>query len=68
MGANKKITVLIPKDLLRQAQDSTGEGVTATIRRGLELLRASKAYEGLRQMRGKVVFSINLKKLREDRK
>ncbi len=67
MGANRKITVQIPDDLLRKAQSSTGKGVTATVRRGLELVAASEAYEKLRNLRGKVSFSMNLKKLREDR-
>lgn len=65
--AQRKITVQVPAELLRKAQASTGEGVTATIRRGLELLAASAAYEELRRLRGKVSFSLNLKKLREDR-
>lgn len=40
MSKNRKITLEIPRDLLDQAQRSTGEGVTATVRRGLELLAA----------------------------
>ena len=67
MPANRKITLEIPQDLLRKAQESTGEGVTATVRRGLELLAASTAYEELRRLKGRVKFSIKLKELREDR-
>jgi predicted CopG family antitoxin len=37
------------------------------MRKGLELLAASEAYEQLLKMRGKVKFSINLNELREDR-
>jgi len=40
MGANRKVTVELPADLLRRAQQSSGEGVTSTIRRGLELIAA----------------------------
>jgi len=68
MGAARKVTVEIPRELLRKAQKSTGEGVTATIRRGLELVAASQAYEELRRLRGQVKFSVDWKKLREDRK
>jgi hypothetical protein len=64
---NRKITLEIPQDLLRKAQRSTGEGVTATVRRGLELLAASTAYEELRRLRGQVKFSIKLRELRKDR-
>ena len=67
MLANRKITLELPEDLLRKAQECTGEGVTATIRRGLELLAASTAYTGLQKLRGKVEFSIKLKELRNDR-
>lgn len=66
MEVAKKITVEIPPSLLKKAQKVTGTGITATIRKGLEFLSASEAYEGLRQMRGKVRFSIDLKRLRED--
>ena len=67
MTNSRKITLEIPEDLLRKAQKSTGEGVTATVRRGLELLAASTAYEELRKLRGQVKFSIKLKELRKDR-
>lgn len=65
--ANRKITIELPEDLVQKAQQNTGEGVTATIRRGLELLAASTAYTELRKLRGKVKFSIELKDLRSDR-
>ena len=68
MAVARKITIEVPTQLLRKAQKSTGEGVTATIRRGLELVAASRAYEGLRAFRGRVKFSVDWKKLREDRK
>jgi len=64
--ATQKVTVHIDSALLRRAQERTREGVTGTIRQGLELVAASEAYERLRALRGKVKFSINLKKLRED--
>ena len=63
---NRKITLELPADLLRKAQQSTGEGVTATVRRGLELLAAATAYTELRKLRGKVNFSIKLKELRNN--
>ncbi len=67
MQTAKKITVQVPEELLEKALQSTGHGITSTIRQGLELVAASRAYERLRQWRGKVKFSIDLKKLREDR-
>jgi len=68
MGAARKVTVEVPEDLLRRAQKSTGKGITATIRTGLELVAAARAYENLRRLRGKVSFTLDLAELREDRR
>ena len=68
MAVARKVTVHVPADLLRKAQRSTGEGVTATIRRGLELVAAERAQEELRRLRGQVAFSIDWKHLRADRR
>ncbi len=67
MGS-QKITVHVDRDLLRRARARTGQGVTATIRHGLQLVAASEAYDRLRRLRGKVAFSIELKTLRDDRR
>ena len=64
----KKVTAHLPEDLLARAQKATGEGITETLRRGLQLVSASEAYDNLRRLRGKVKFSIDLKKLKEDRR
>jgi len=64
---SRKVTVELPADLVRKAQDSTGENLTATIRKGLELVAASRAADELRRLRGKVKFSIDWRELREDR-
>jgi hypothetical protein len=64
---NTKVTVELPVALLERARASTGEGITGTIRRGLELVAATRAQEQLRALRGKVKFSIKLDELREDR-
>lgn len=67
MESTRKITVELPRDLLRKAQRTTGAGITATVRRGLELVAAGRAYEELRKLRGKVALSIDVETLREDR-
>jgi hypothetical protein len=64
----RKITIELPVELLRKAQESSGEGVTATVRRGLELVAASRAQEGLRRLRGRLKLSLDLRALRADRK
>jgi hypothetical protein len=67
VGRAKKVTVDLPEDLLRRAQKSTGQGITATIRTGLQLVAATGAYEALRGLRGRVRFSVDWRQLREDR-
>jgi hypothetical protein len=61
------VTVELPADLLRRAQKSSGEGVTSTIRRGLELVAAGRAYRDLRALKGRVSLSIDVGTLRQDR-
>ena len=68
MSAARKVTVQLPADLLERAQRSSGRNLTATICQGLRLVAAGPAYEGLRRLKGKVRFSIDLGALREDRR
>jgi len=67
MKAARKITVHVRGDLLDKAQKATRSGVSETVRKGLELLAASEAYDQLLKMRGKLKFSIDLDELRKDR-
>jgi hypothetical protein len=68
MDAVKKVTIHVPAKLLAQAQKRTGAGVTETIRRGLRLVAAEDAFDGLRKLRGKVDFTIDVDELRADRR
>jgi hypothetical protein len=67
MGLARKITVEIPPDLLDKAQRASGAGITETVRTGLQLVAASRAYAKLRQLRGKVRFSRSAVELKDDR-
>jgi hypothetical protein len=67
MAKVRKVTVDVPGELLRRAQKTTGQGITATIRTGLQLVAATGAYEALRRLRGRVRFSVDWRELREDR-
>ena len=62
----KKVTLEVPDDILRRATAATGQGITPTIRKGLELVAASGAYAQLRSLRGKIKFNVKLSELRED--
>lgn len=65
--AMQKVTVMLPKELVRNALAASGKGLTPTLRMALEQIAAWPAYDRLRQMRGKVKLSINVDELREDR-
>ena len=67
MEAARKITVEVPADLLRKAQEASGTGITQTVRTGLELMAASRAYARLLEMRGNIHFSRPLADLKADR-
>lgn len=62
----RKVTVMLPRDLIERATLVSRLGLTAAIRQGLEAVAATDAYEKLRELRGKVKFSIDLKELRRD--
>ena len=53
----RKVTVNVPAELLEKAQEASGAGIAQTVRTGLQLVAASRAYARLRQFPGKVRFS-----------
>jgi hypothetical protein len=67
MKPELKITVHVRRDLLSRAQKAARAGISETVRKGLELLAASEAYDRLLEMRGRVKFSVDLRELRQDR-
>ena len=67
MGRLKKITVEVPADLLKTAQKATGEGVTETVRVGLEKIARAEAYKRLLELEGKVHLTYDIEELRQDR-
>jgi len=67
METDRKITVEVPRELLDKAQQASGTGVTQTVRAGLQLLAASRAYARLRKLRGKVRFGRKAAELKADR-
>ena len=64
----RKITVHVPAALLESAQAETGEGITETVRKGLEMLRRARAYKELAKLRGKIKFDLTLDEIRHDRR
>jgi len=62
----RKLTILIPEKLLAKARRVSKSGITPTVRKGLELLAATEAYERLLKMRGKVKFGLTWQEMRGD--
>jgi hypothetical protein len=62
----RKVTVVLPKDLVERATRASGVGLTPTIRKGLESVIVADAYERILRRRGKVHLSIDVDELRRD--
>ena len=65
MEAIKRITANLPEDLLKEATRITGEGITETLVRGLELVKRSQAFEKAKILKGLDLSSIQLDVSRE---
>jgi len=67
MAATQKITIEVPTAVLKRARQITGQGITATVRQGLELVTARHAQRELLKLEGKVKFSKTWAELKDDR-
>jgi hypothetical protein len=67
LADRRKITLWVPTQLLEEALASGDGNITETVKKGLSLLAASKAYAELKKMRGRVKLRLNLAELRADR-
>lgn len=63
----QKVTAHLPVKLLQEAQEATGKGLTETLKIALVQLSQAHAYDGLRQLRGKVEFTIDVNELRKEK-
>jgi len=67
MNDMRKITAVLPAELLARAQANTGEGVADTLRIALERLNHAEWCRRMLELRGKIQIDIDLDELREDR-
>jgi len=63
----RKITTLLPADLIDQAQKVSKKNLTETIKMGLRMVAAQKTYQDLLKMQGKVALEVDWQTLKEDR-
>jgi hypothetical protein len=67
MTARKRITANLPEELLEEAMETTGKGITDTLTEGLELVRRTGAYRKAIKLRGDLELEIDLDESRERR-
>ena len=65
MNKIKRTTANLPADLLREATEATGKGITETIIEGLKLVRRARAFAKAEALRGKLKLDIDLDISRE---
>ncbi len=65
MTSIKRVTANLPEDLLREAMEVTGEGITETIVAGLDHIRRSGAFVTAMNLKGKIKLAIDLERSRE---
>jgi hypothetical protein len=67
-GRTRRVTANLPADLLEQALETTGEGITETLTEGLRLIRRSRAYPKAMELKGKLRLRVDLATSRERRR
>ena len=65
LAAVKRVTVNLPRDLLKDATEVTGSGTTDTIIQGLRILAQRRAYSRALELKGKLDLRIDLDVARE---
>jgi hypothetical protein len=68
MAKARRVTANLPEDLLKDAMDTSGKGITETLVAGLRLVRQSRAHGKAMALRGKIRLDIDLEESRERRR
>jgi len=65
MGGTRRITANLPAELLDQAMQTTGRGITETLIQGLERVRRADAYRKAMRLKGKLRLRVDMAASRE---
>jgi hypothetical protein len=65
MTKPRRVTANLPGELLDDAMEVTGKGITETLVTGLDLVRRTRAYRAAMALRGKVKLKIDVDESRE---
>lgn len=67
MSLTRRITANLPEELLEEAMESTGKGITDTLVEGLELVRRTRAHRKAMALKGRLTLDVDLEVSRERR-
>jgi hypothetical protein len=67
-GRIRRVTANLPAELLEEALEATGEGITETLTEGLRLIRRTRAYPKAMALKGKLRLRVDLAGSRERRR
>lgn len=65
MTRTRRVTANLPADLLKEATEVTGKGITDTLVEGLELVRRRRVLHKATALKGKLALKIDLATSRE---
>ena len=67
MNRTRRVTANLPEDLIDDAREVTGKGLTETLIEGLKLLKRSRAFSKAMALKGKLDLKVDLRSSRERR-
>ena len=67
-GATRRVTANLPEELLDEAMEATGAGITETLTEELRLVRRSRAYAKAMALKGKLRLRVDRDVSRERRR
>jgi len=68
MNRTRRVTANLPDELLAEAMQVTGEGITETLTEGLRLVRRTRAYPKAMALKGRLRPHLDLDASRERRR
>ena len=68
MNKARRVTANLPEDLLQDAREVTGKGITETLVEGLKLLKRSRALAKAMALKGRLRLKVDLEAARERRR
>ena len=67
-ATTRRVTANLPEELLDEAMEATGAGITETLTEGLRLVRRSRAYAKAMALKGKLRLRVDRDVSRERRR